>query len=612
MGEPSRAAAILLLPLVLACGGGVPPAAPSPADGTLGFRPSVAPFPVADTAGRLLDLAFLGGFNHPRPQLVDLNGDGQLDLVIQEYTGRMIHLRGAGRTAEGRPRFTLEEWHLAGLEPGEWSRFADLDGDGLVDLFAEFPFSFLKLYRNTGTRAAPRFTALPDSLRDTEGRAIFSDRQNIPQIVDIDCDGQPDLMIGRITGHILHYAVVDRRAPVPVFRLVTPEFQGLEIVTGQGSLHGANTMAFVDFDGDGDLDLFWGDFFEAGLLLFENIGTCQRPQLRTEPTRFPAQAPIVTSGYNAPAFGDLSGNGRPDLIVGVLGGAYDPIRTSIDNLHYLEAGTSGQYTHRTAQLLPMIDVGSETIPALVDLDGDGDLDLLLANKIDPADRQTSRLYWFENVGTREAPRFAMRGALPLRGRYHYAPTFGDLDGDGHPDMLLGSFGASVAWYRMIPAAGGPRFELADSALVTITRGSNTTPTLGDLDGDGLLDLVIGEASGAFNYYRNVGTRTAPRFELVSDEWLDLRVGRRSTPHLVDFDGNGLLDLLVGTDDTGLHLLRNTGTAQAPAFTRDPAFRLDVPPLTAPFMADLTGDGRRELILGTRGGGLLYFTRAGVR
>ncbi|MCL4866942.1 MAG: VCBS repeat-containing protein, partial [Gemmatimonadales bacterium] len=318
------------------------PAAPTPDDGSLGYQRVVAPFPVRDSTGAPLDLAFLGGLNHPRPQLADLDGDGHLDLVIQEYNGRMLHLRREGSGPDGLPRFRLVEWQLGGLDIGEWSRFADLDGDGLVDLLAELPFSYITLLRNQGDARTPSFRLAVDSLRDDAGTALFSDRQNIPQLVDINCNGKPDLMIGRLSGHILHYEVVDPKAAAPRFRLVTAEFQGLEIVTGNGSLHGANTMAFVDHDADGDLDLFWGDFFEAGLLLFENIGTCAEPQLRREGTRFPVGNPLVTSGYNAPAFGDLMGQGRQDLVGGVLGGAYDPIKTSIDNLHFLEARPRGQ------------------------------------------------------------------------------------------------------------------------------------------------------------------------------------------------------------------------------------------------------------------------------
>ena len=566
------------------------------------------PFRVVDTASRVLELSFLGGFNLPRPQLADLDGDGDLDLTIQEYSGRMLELAREGDDADSLPRWTLTSWRHGGLDVGEWSRLVDLNGDRLIDLFAELPYSYFRFFANRGSPGRPIYQAVPDSLRDTEGRAIFSDRQNIPQIVDVDCDRRVDLLIGRITGIILHYELVDPAAPVPVFRLITDRFQDLEIITGQGSMHGANTMAFADPDGDGDLDLFWGDFFEAGLLLFENTGSCNQPHLRKDPVRFPPEDPVVTSGYNAPAFGDLDRDGRLDLIVGVLGGSYDPIRTSVQNLHYFSRTPTGGYRRRTAQLIPMIDVGSESIPAAADLDGDGDLDFLLANKIDPVERRTARIFWYENTGRKGAPELTMRGALPITGKYHWAPAFGDLDGDGRPDLLLGSFGASLAWHRLEPGRP-PRFTLVDSALVTITRGSNTTPTLGDTDGDGDLDLFIGEASGGLNFYRNEGTREAPRFTLVSEQYDSIDVGRRSAPFLTDLDQDGDLDLLIGSDDAGVVLYRNIGTPTQPRFERDEAFRLDLPPSTAPMTADLDGDGRLELITGTAGGGALYFTRS---
>jgi hypothetical protein len=576
----------------------------------------VNPFPVSDSTGRLLELAFVGGVNLPRPQLVDLDGDGDLDLVVQEYSNRMMHFIRDGTAADGLPRFRLASTHYAGVDVGEWSRFADIDGDGVVDLFGEWPNSYIRYWRGAGpqpsSRPGARFLAAPDSLRDAAGTAVFTDRQNIPYFGDIDCDGVPDMLIGRITGVILQYTLA-AATPAPVFRLVTDRWQDLEIITGQGSMHGANTMALADYDGDGDLDLLWGDFFEAGLLLFRNVGTCREPRLLTDGIRFPENDPVVTSGYNAPAFGDLDGDGAIDLVMGVLGGAYDPNRTTIENLFFLARAPDGRYLLRTRQLLPMLDVGSESIPSLVDLDGDGDLDLLLANKIDPANRKTSRIYVYRNTGTRTAPAFRLEGALTLPPAYHYAPAFGDLDGDGIQEMLLGSFGATLSLWKVSPAAPAlravPALQLSDSAFITITRGSNTTPALGDVDGDGDLDLFIGEASGTLNFYRNDGSPTRPAFTLVSDQFDSLDVGRRSAPHLVDIDGDGDLDLLVGSDDQGIVLFRNEGTRSAPRFVRDPDFVLEVPPVAAPTSGDVDGDGRLELIVGTAGGGAVYLTQA---
>jgi hypothetical protein len=594
----------------MSCGAPPAPASgPSPAGAPEAYVARINPFPVTDSAGRALELAFLGGLNVPRPQLVDEDGDGDLDLFIQEHSDRLMLFRREGTTRDGLPRFTVGSLRYQDLAIGEWYRFSDLDGDGDQDLLSEWPFSYVRYWRNAGSRTAPRFVAPSDSLRDGDGRALFADRQNILQAADLDCDSLPDLLVGRITGTVIHYEMVRGSAPgAPRFRFITDRFENIEIVAQFGSAHGANTMALADADQDGDLDLFWGDFFEQGLLLIENTGTCAAPSLRSTPVRFPPGQPLLTSGYNAPTYGDLDGDGRGDLVVGALGGAFNPNRTTIANLHLLARDRAGRWEHRTSQLLPIIDVGSESVPALVDLDRDGDLDLLLANKIDPARQTVGRIYRFENVGSARAPAFRLAGVLPVGSTYHPAPAFGDLDGDGDQDLLLGSWSARVGYHRNDGGGPVPTFTPVDSAWITVTRGSNTTPALGDLDGDGDLDLLIGEASGALNFYRNEGTPRDPRFVLVSDTFDSIDVGRRSAPALADLDGDGDLDLLVGSDADGLVLFRNQGTRDAFRFVRDPRFRLDLPPMAAPAPGDLDGDGDVELVVGGAGGGAVYFQR----
>ncbi len=579
-----------------------------PATGMHAWHEEAAPFPVVDTAGRRLEIPFLGGLNAPRPQLIDIDSDGDDDLFLQEATNRVMFLERDGTEENGLPRFVLRSRHYGGLNIGEWYRFADLDGDGDMDLLSEEPFSYIRYYRNEGTPREARFVLATDPLRLEDRSPLFSDRQNIPQIADLDCNGLPDLLVGKVDGTASRYEMLPGTSAVPRFRRVTDRFEDILIVAQfGGSLHGANTMALADSDGDGDLDLFWGDFFEEGLLRIENTGSCESFNYRSTPAQFPAAAPVLTSGYNAPAFGHLGGSGGNDVAIGVLGGAFNPNRTTIANLIALTRDARGSWVERTRQLVGNIDVGSESIPALVDWDGDGDLDLLLANKIDPADLSTSRVYWFENRG-REG--LHMRGVLPapFTGVYHLAPAFGDLDGDGERDLLLGGWGPRIAWHRNTGRNpdGTPRFTPADSAMVTITRGSNTTPALGDLDGDGDLDLLIGEASGALNYYRNEGTRTAPRFVLVGDEWEGIDVGRRSSPHLADYDGDGDLDLLVGSEVDGVVLYRNEGSQTVPRFVRDDTFRLDAPALAAPVLGDLDGDGQADLVLGGVGGGVRFF------
>ena len=566
---------------------------------------------VFDEAGDPIEHPFLGGFNHPRPQLADADADGDLDLFLQEHSDRVILFRNEG--VGGATEYRWETDAFEDLSVGEWFRLTDVDLDGDLDLLAEEPYDRIRYYRNDGGSGPVTLVLAADTLRDVEGESVFSDRQNIPNAADIDCDGNLDLLVGRLTGTITRYeADAADGNGVPRFRHITDSFEDIEIVAAfQGIRHGANTMALGDVDGDGDHDLFWGDFFEAGLLFIENTGSCRRPVLRGTPRPFPVGHPVSTSGYNAPALGDIDGDGDQDLVMGVLGGAFLPSRTSVENLHLFLQGDDGDFTQATTRLVRTLDVGNESIPALIDLDGDGDLDLLVANKIEPQDSETGALYVFENTGSPTAPAFRARGRVPgLPTAYHLAPAFGDLDGDGDADMLLGEWRDRMAWYRndgrgwLTRNRLLPRWRMADSAAATLTRGRNTTPTLGDLDGDGDLDLIVGESSGMLNYYRNDGGRAKPDFRLVSDEFQEIDVGRRSAPALVDLDGDGDLDLAVGSELSGLRLFLNEGTPREPVFVETEPFARDVPAFAAPAIADIDGDGDLDLFTGGNGGGLI--------
>jgi len=510
-----------------------------------------------------------------------------LDLFIQENSGELELFQ---RTANS--------WQLAtsryqDLDIGEWYRFVDVDGDGLTDLFAESPLSDIRYYRNVGTRGggAPRFVVAADTLKDVQGVAIYADRQNIVQFADIDCNGKLDMMLGRVDGTITRYEMQgldSNRAPR--FQLITEKFEDIQIIgQRQPSLHGANTLAVFDVDGDGDPDILWGDFFEPGLLWIRNQGTCTHPDFHGDRIPFPPNAPLETSGYNAPAAGDVNGDGRLDLVVGVLGGAFNPVKTSTANLYELDQTRPGIWSVATTHLLDGIDLGAETIPAFADIDGDGDLDLVVGTRIEPDNPRTGGLYWFENVGSRTAPAFRLRGHLNVRPAFHNAPVLGDLDGDGLPDLVVGQFQDAVAWYHNSGKSGGrggpDRFVLVDSAVVRLPRGSNAVPELYDIDGDGDLDLFVGDAGGRIAFFRNDGSRQAPRFVLVSDDYLGTRVGRRAVPRFLN------RVLIVGTEQGG----------------RDSTLGVRLPPYAAPAFADVRGTGTPDLFVGGAGGGIFYFS-----
>jgi hypothetical protein len=117
---------------------------------------------------------------------------------------------------------------------------------------------------------------------------------------------------------------------------------------------------------------------------------------------------------------------------------------------------------------------------------------------------------------------------------------------------------------------------------------------------------VGESSGTLNYYRNDGGPQAPDFQLVSDEFQDIDIGRRSVPTIVDLDGDGDLDLAVGSEVSGLRLFLNEGTPTEPVFVETVPFGPRVPTFTTPVFVDLDGDGDRDLVMGGGGGGLTVY------
>ena len=565
------------------------------------YTRSIDPFPVYDTKNQSLDLPFQGGLNTPRPQFVDIDDDNDPDLFVQEHTNELIFFEHI--QSDGNSELKWRTDNFANIEIGEWFRFVDMDQDGDFDLLTERPFSFISYYKNIGSSTSPEFTLAADSLKDVDGKPIYSDRQNIPNVTDIDADGLPDLFIGSLEGTVTRYESIGQdENDIPIFKLVTQRFEEIEIVTEFGSMHGANTMTFMDIDSDGDEDIFWGDFFEPGLLLIENRGNRRSPNFRTEPRPFPPNDPVLSSGYNAPTLVDWGNDGDADLFLGVLGGAYNANLTTAANFYFYEQENQN-FTQVTRQFLSMIDVGEESIATAGDYDGDGDLDLFIANKIDANNLKSAAIYQFENRGTTKNPEFHNIGPMNLPNEFHYAPEFVDLNDDGTDDLLIGNWKGEVTYLTNT----GCEFGIESEVLLELPRGSYATPRAVDIDADGDYDVVLGSSGGNLYLFENIGSKSNPRFELNPDAFNGIKSRHRSAPAFTDLDNDGDYDLMIGSKIEGILYFENVGTAENADFiASELPFKVATSPMSNPFAIDLDGDSIDEILIGSRSGGLLYY------
>jgi hypothetical protein len=288
-------------------------------------------------------------------------------------------------------------------------------------------------------------------------------------------------------------------------------------------------------------------------------------------------------------------------------------------------------------------------PFLADLDGDGRRDLVVGTF-------AGRFRFYRNLGTDRDPKFSkeftwLKGGDEIAQVVNYCcvasgPQLVDIDGDGIVDLSSGSYqpGAVYWWKGLGHGQYATRQMLTDWRGIPIfahleTLGKRYTDSFmsniawGDLYGTGRPDMVLGDADGELFIRKNQGVpvqradqnmtqgaETAiPSQPVFSEDQIEIRIdGQKAIPEdhaapaVADWDGDGLLDILVGTDAGSVYLFRNTGTRTKPEFrTREllvgPGEGVEqwVEPGHVPRrgiraqiqVVDYNGDGKPDLLVG---------------
>lgn len=203
--------------------------------------------------------------------------------------------------------------------------------------------------------------------------------------------------------------------------------------------------------------------------------------------------------------------------------------------------------------------------------------------------------------------------------YSYATiAFADIDGDGDDDAVVGETDGTL-WY--FENAGGSFVQRTGAAnpFDGIDVGYFADPVFTDLNGDGLIDLVVGSQSEALEYYLNTGSSAAPVFTKQTggaNPFSAIGAVAWGAPTFADLDDDGDLDLLIGTSSfIGFYFYENSGTASDPIFTPrvgvDNPFDGIVPDYPNPYLIDFDGDGDFDLVFGSSLGPIQYFENVGT-
>lgn len=499
-------------------------------------------------------------------------------------------------TAEGRIR--ARQW-----------KYVDYDGDGALDIVAGFgdwtdygwddayngmgewtngPLrGFVFWVRNQGTSDKPRY-GLAQQVK-AGGRNVEVFGWPSPNFGDFDGDGDLDLLCGEFLDGFTYFQNIGTQA--------APKYADGRRLRSDGSLLKMDLQMIVpvayDWDKDGDLDLICGD--EDGRVAFiEHSGlvTDGMPQFRP-PIYFQQRAKDVKFGALATPFGvDWDGDGDEDIICGNtagyigffenLGGGEDPVW---DKVKLLEAGghTIRIQAGRNGSIQgPAEAKWGYTTQTVADWDGDGLLDIV-ANSI------WGKVVWYRNIGVEGDPlldtarpvEVEWQGSPPkpawnwwdpigreLASQWRTTPVAVDWNQDGLMDLVMLDHEGHLAFFRRTEREGqlrllpGERIFCDESGeplpLIRGPAGKSGRRKLEvvDWDGDGRLDILFNGENA--DWFRNMGERDG-QIVLKNLGPLDGRKisGHTSSPTTVDWDGDGVPDLLVGSEDGRLYYKRNS-------------------------------------------------------
>ena len=454
--------------------------------------------------------------------------------------------------------------------------FTDLDNDGLLDLLLgehSVGIQHLEQVAAGSTQFSPVTTHFS---------GIDAGSRPAPTMTDLDNDALLDLIIGKENGTISHY---EQDSPGSTdFSLISENFSNIDVESYA-------TPRFIDLDQDGLLDLIVG--MENGTLNHYEQDAAGSEEFTLVTDTFN----MIDVGYlSTPCFTDLDGDGLMDMIVGV----------NVGNMHHYEQASLGSTDFDlVSENFNGMDIGAQPCPVFTDVDEDGLQDLMIGDAFG-----FLQFYEQEASGS-ENMQLISGNILPgMDVGIHAAPSFTDPDHDGLLDMIVGETNGTFIQFEQ-DAEGSMLFNFLADTLWGIDVGSFPMPVFIDLDGNGLLDMLVGTSHGNLFHYEQEAYGSL-NFTLLTEEFNLIDVGDECAPAIRDLNADGLLDLIIGLPDGTLSYyvqdaIQSTGFSLVTANFNG----IDLGYVARPCFTDLGDDGLIDMIIGDSGDRLFHYRQSDV-
>ena len=386
--------------------------------------------------------------------LLDIDGDGDLDVLNSNLAYSDMQLQVNGKSGSGNSIDSVSSqdtlWQKGGkkvLIPGfPTAYFLDIDGDGKKDIVvaprhdgnAALDRNHIWLYRNTGSNSSPNFQFQKDSLLVED--MIDGGSNSHPLFYDFNKDGKPDILMGSTATlpgagiqNQLHYYENISTGGLSRYRFVTSNLANVSSLSQTGC-----APAIADIDGDGKDDLLIG--LKNGQFAFyknEAATDTSLPvwRLKQAALKNPDGTVLEVPQNAAPVLYDINHDGLPDIVAGSLEGRLTAfINTNVTQgvprfgLRKDSLGGAGVVVD------PFNSSRVCSTPYIGPIDSSGELFLVMGSN-------SGLLYAWRGIGSgniNTAYTLVSSDFSGIRMPTESAPAFGDMDGDGTPEMLVGN------------------------------------------------------------------------------------------------------------------------------------------------------------------------------